>query len=167
MKRDDFFAALHTAAPDAAREAVQKWIDFAVECVERGQYVNFIPAKDQEASVESWLDTLCAGVYAVQAEYGAELAGKLVNLSLDKCCLYPGEMRQAAECLRDGGTAETIIGKINSGEIESKEPFFPMPAINNKAPKSSVLNALRQCQEDAGKHRSEAVPPAPHRDQER
>ena len=65
MKRDDFFATLHTAAPCSTREAVQKWIDFAVECVERGQYVNFTPAKDQEASVESWLDTLCAGVYAV------------------------------------------------------------------------------------------------------
>lgn len=127
MKRADFFAALHTAAPCSTPEAVQKWIDFAAECVSEGQYANFTPSKDQEADVENWLDTLCGGVYAVRAEYGAELAGKLVGLSLNKCCLYPGEMLQAAECLRDGGTAETISGKIASDEIESEQPFFPVP----------------------------------------
>lgn len=127
MTRADFFAALHTAAPGSTPEAVQKWIDFAAECVGEGQYANFIPSKDREASVEKWLDTLCGGVYAVRAEYGAELAGKLVGLSLDNCCLYPGEMLQAAECLRDGGTAEAISGKIASDEIESERPFFPVP----------------------------------------
>lgn len=127
MKRADFFAALHTVAPGSTPEAVQKWIDFAAECVSEGQYANFTPSKDQEANVENWLDTLCGGVFAVRAEYGAELAGKLVGLSLDKCCLYPGEMLQAAECLRDGGTAETIFGKIASDEIESERPFFPVP----------------------------------------
>ena len=127
MTRADFFAALHTATPGSTPEAVQKWIDFVAECVSEGQYANFTPSKDREASVEKWLDTLCGGVYAVRSEYGAELAGKLVSLSLDNCCLYPGEMLQAAECLRDGGTAETISGKIASDEIESERPFFPVP----------------------------------------
>ena len=77
MTRADFFAALHTAAPGSTPEAVQKWIDFAIECVREEQYANFTPAKDLEANVENWLDTLCGGVYAVRAEYGAELAGKL------------------------------------------------------------------------------------------
>lgn len=276
MKRSDFFAALHTAAPGSTPEAVQKWIDFALECVSEGQYANFTPSKDQEADVENWLDTLCGGVYAVRAEYGAELAGKLVGLSLDKCCLYPGEMLQAAECLRDGGTAETIFGKIASDEIESEQPFFPVPVhplterdcgpdilirerevpcglvdqrmepgyilwngtvlleserddsgcyragggldgmylrtpelyrpsytddgrlwafrqvrsapenylattemsvegnynqidgiINNEAPKPSLLDTLRQCQEDAGKSQGGTAPPNPSRDPER
>lgn len=127
MKRADFFASLHTAAPDSTPEAVQAWIDFAAECMEQGQYANFTPSANQEASMERWLDALCGGVYAVRAEYGAELAGKLVNLSLDKCCLYPGEMLQAAACLRDGGTFETIFDKINADEIESEQPFFPVP----------------------------------------
>ena len=127
MKRADFFASLHTAAPGSTPEAIQKWIDFAAECVSEEQYANFTPSKDPEANVENWLDTLCGGVYAVRAEYGAELAGRMVNLSLDNCCLYPGEMLQAAECLRDGGTAETITGKIASDEIESEQPYFPVP----------------------------------------
>lgn len=127
MKRADFFASMHTAAPGSTPEAVQKMIDFAVECVQQEQYANFTPSKDQEASVERWLDTLCGGVYAVRAEYGAELAGKLVSLGLDNCCLYPGEMLQAAACLRDGGTAETILNKIAADEIESEQPFFPVP----------------------------------------
>ncbi len=127
MKKADFFSSMHTAALGATPEAVQKMIDFAVECVQQEQYANFTPSKDQEASVERWLDTLCGGVYAVRAEYGAELAGKLVSLGLDNCCLYPGEMLQAAACLRDGGTAETILNKIASDEIESEQPFFPVP----------------------------------------
>lgn len=80
MKRADFFAALHTAAPGSTPEAVQKWIDFAAECVSEGQYANFTPSKDQEADVENWLDTLCGGVYAVRAEYGAELAGNRIKV---------------------------------------------------------------------------------------
>ncbi len=127
MKRADFFASMHTAAPGSTPEAVQKMIDFAVECIQEEQYANFTPSKDPEVSVERWLDTLCGGVYAVRAEYGAELAGKLVSLGLDNCCLYPGEMLQAAACLRDGGTAETILQKIRADEIESEQPFFPVP----------------------------------------
>lgn len=127
MTRADFFAVLHTAAPGSTPEAVQRWIDFAANCVSEGQYANFTPSMDAEADVEKWLDTLCGGLYAVRAEYGGELAGKLVELSLDNCCLYPGEMLQAAACLRDGGTAETISGKIASDEIESEQPFFPVP----------------------------------------
>ena len=124
MKRADFFASMHTAAPGSTPEAVQKMIDFAVERVQQEQYANFTPSIDQQASVERWLDTLCGGVYAVRAEFGPELAGKLVNLSLDNCGLYPGEMLQAAACLRDGGTAETILQKISTGEIESQQPFL-------------------------------------------
>ena len=127
MTKADFFAALHTIAPGSTPEAAQKWIDFAAECVAEEKYVNFKPSNDPEASVEKWLDTLCGGFYAVRAEYGAELTGKLVGLSLAPCCLYPGEMLQAAECLRDGGTAETISGKIALSEIESEQPFFPVP----------------------------------------
>lgn len=127
MTRADFFATLHTVTPGSTPEAAQKWIDFAAKCVSEGQYANFTASKGREDNIESWLDTLCGGVYAVRAEYGAELAGKLVSLSLNNCCLYPGEMLQAAECLRDGGTAEMISGKIASGEIQSERSFFPVP----------------------------------------
>ena len=39
--------------------------------------------------------------------------------------------------------------------------------INNEAPKPSLLDALRQCQEDAGKSQGGTVPPSPSRDPER
>ena len=39
--------------------------------------------------------------------------------------------------------------------------------INNEAPKPSLLDALRQCQEDAGKSQGGTAPPSPSRDQER
>ena len=56
MKKADFFATMHTAAPGSTPEAVQKMIDFAVECVQEEQYANFTPSKDPEASVERWRD---------------------------------------------------------------------------------------------------------------
>lgn len=39
--------------------------------------------------------------------------------------------------------------------------------INNEAPKPSVLDTLRQCQEDAGKSQGGTAPPSPSRDPER
>lgn len=39
--------------------------------------------------------------------------------------------------------------------------------INNEAPKPSLLDALRQCQEDAGKSQGGTAPPSSSRDQER
>ena len=39
--------------------------------------------------------------------------------------------------------------------------------INNEVPKPSVLDSLRQCQEDAGKSQGGTAPPDPNRDPER
>ena len=39
--------------------------------------------------------------------------------------------------------------------------------INNEAPNPSLLDALRQCQEDAGKSQGGTAPPSPSRDPER
>ena len=39
--------------------------------------------------------------------------------------------------------------------------------INNEAPKSSLLDTLRQCQEDVGKSQGGTAPPSSSRDQER
>ena len=39
--------------------------------------------------------------------------------------------------------------------------------INNEAPKPSLLDTLRQCQEDAGKSQGGTAPPSPSRDPER
>lgn len=39
--------------------------------------------------------------------------------------------------------------------------------INNEPPKPSLLDALRQCQEDAGKSQGGTAPPSPSRDPER
>lgn len=39
--------------------------------------------------------------------------------------------------------------------------------INNEAPKPSLLDNLRQCQEEAGKSQGGTAPPSPSRDPER
>lgn len=123
MRKCDFYAALHTLT-GCSPEAARKWIDFAAECVQEEQYVLFASTHNAEADVEQWLDALCAGFYQVRERLGPEAARKTVDLSLDMLCLYPYEMMQAADCLRQGETAKQIGEKIKSGEIDGEPPFF-------------------------------------------
>lgn len=193
MSRDDFLSVIRHLEVERPQEAAKKWEMFAAECVDEGQFVDFKPAESRDASIERWLDTICGGLYAVHTAYGPETAAKVAALSLEQCCLYPGEMLQAAECLQNGGNAETIITMIREDKIEAEEPFFPrLPQgaawenylktaemgceqnynqidgiINNTPPKPSVMNSLRQYQREADKFRDGTAPPAPHRDPER
>ena len=50
----------------------------------------------------------------------------MVNLSRQQCCLYPGEMMQAALCLESGDNAKQIVHKIHTGEIDCTDIFSPI-----------------------------------------
>ena len=50
----------------------------------------------------------------------------MVNLGLERCCLYPGEMMQAALCLEKGENGRQIFEKIESGEIDCTDLFSPV-----------------------------------------
>lgn len=55
--------------------------------------------------------------------------------------------------------AAEMSAEVNCNQIDG--------LINNEDPKPSVLDSLRQCQEDAGKSQSGTAPPDPNRDPER
>ena len=65
-----------------------------------------------------WLDVLYEGLRQIKESFGPELAAQVAALGLDHCCLYPGEMPRAAECLQAGDGAAKILAKIESGEID-------------------------------------------------
>ena len=67
-----------------------------------------------------------SGLKAVRKECGLETAAALVNLGLERCCLYPGEMMQAALCLEKGENGRQIFAKIESGEIDCTDLFSPV-----------------------------------------
>ena len=127
MEQDIFVKNFHALLPECQSEAAQPWCDFAVECVDQQQYVHFKAAESREASIASWLDVLYEGLRQIRETFGPELAAKVATLGLDHCCLYPGEMPRAAECLREGDGVQEIMAKIESGEIDCTNLFSAVP----------------------------------------
>jgi len=127
MNQKDFIEKLHTLLPECRPEAAQLWCEFAAECVDREQHVHFQATESRDASIESWLEVLYEGLRQTRETFGAELAARVAALSLEHCCLYPGEMPRAAECLRSGDGAKDILAKIESGEIDCTNLFSAAP----------------------------------------
>ena len=123
MTYENFLTRVKELAPGCKPEAVPRWRDFAVECVDSEQFVRFKQTANKTAAVEKWLDVLYSGLKAVRKECGPETTAALVNLSLEQCCLYPGEMMQAALCVERGENGKQIFEKIESGEIDCTDLF--------------------------------------------
>ncbi len=121
----ELFAAGLRVLFDSEPECVSNWIGFAAECVDLGQYVDFVESEDHAVVVGHWLETLLASLFETQRQYGANLAKQVCDLALIPNCLYPSEMIKAAEHFRNGGAPENISKMIESGAIEGEQPFFP------------------------------------------
>ena len=123
MDQNIFIEKFYALLPECQPGAAQTWCDFAVERVDQQQYVHFKAAESREASIAGWLDVLYEGLRQTKETFGPELAAKVGDLSVEHCCLYPGEMPRAAECLREGDGAQEIMAKIESGEIDCVDLF--------------------------------------------
>lgn len=123
MKRKDFLSALRELLPKTGSEALPRWVRFAEECVDSGQYVDFTPEPDREAAVEKWLESLYASFYFTAKEYGQELTAHVCKAS-DITCLYPYELEAAAAHLFRGGSPEELRRLIGEGLLEGPPPFF-------------------------------------------
>lgn len=129
MEQNNFIEKFNELLPECPPEAAQPWCDFAAECVDQQQYVNFKAAGSRDESVAEWLDVLYEGLRQTKETFGPELAAKVAALGLEHCCLYPGEMPRAAECLREGDGAQEIMAKIESGEIDCVDLFSAAASI--------------------------------------
>ena len=126
MTYENFLAHVKELAPGCKPEAIPRWRDFAAECVDNGQFVQFEHTANKTAAVERWLGVLHSGLQAVSKESVPEAAAAMVDLSLQQCCLYPGEMMQAVLCLEIGDNAKQIVHKIHTGEIDCTDIFSPI-----------------------------------------
>ena len=126
MTYENFLSRVKELAPGCKPEAIPRWRDFAVECVDSEQFVRFRETSNKAAAVEKWLDVIYSGLKAVRKECGPETSAAVVNLGLERCCLYPGEMMQAALCLEKGENGRQIFAKIESGEIDCTDLFSPV-----------------------------------------
>lgn len=123
MKEEQFKIAINELFPTCKQETISRWIDYAKECVDLGQVVNFSYQPDREIAVAEWLDTLYAGLYYTEKEYGIEAAQQVCELS-SMVCFYPSEMKEVAEFLKHGKDPKEIVNLINTGVIEGNQPFF-------------------------------------------
>lgn len=121
----ELFAAGLRVLFDSEREPPSTWIGFAAECVDLGQYVDFVQCGDRAIAVDRWLETLLAGLMETQRQYGRGIAKQVCDLALLRNCLYPSEMLRAAEHFQNGGSPEEISKMIESGALEGEQPFFP------------------------------------------
>jgi len=108
MDRKTFEESINRLLPECSRESVQVWISFAEESFKRGQFPDFNPVSDKDAAVGKWLDAFYEGFYRVSQKYGTKLAEQICGMSV-KHTLYPWEMMEAAECLKNGGDTDKVM----------------------------------------------------------
>ena len=96
---------------------------------------------------------LFRSLQAVSKECGLEAAAAMVDLSLQQCCLYPGEMMQAVLCLEIGDNAKQIVHKIHTGEIDCTDIFSPISRREAEG-RRSVRERLKS-QAKGGKRRKD------------
>ena len=140
MDYNNFYDTVKGLAPDCREDAIPLWRDFAAECVDKGQFVHFEFTTDTASAVGKWLDALSAGFRVVNESFGQETAAAVVNLSCERCCLYPVEMMQAAVLMKNGSGSKQILLKIESGEIDCPNLFEAMPCENQAVSASAYPN---------------------------
>ncbi len=154
MTYENFLIRVKELAPGCKPEAIPRWRDFAVECVDSEQFVRFRQTANKNAAMEKWLDVLYLGLKAVRRECGPETASAMVNLGLERCCLYPGEMMQAALCLEKGENSRQIFEKIESGEIDCTDLFSPVSRREAEG-RRTVRERLKALKKRSGRGRDQ------------
>jgi len=125
MNKETFTKAVIDLLPSCEREAIPIWFSFAAECVDNEQFVDFVPETNKAAAIEKWLDSIYTGIYFVKKDFGEDTASKICNLSLLKSCIYPYEMKLAAEHIQNGGDISKISKLSVYGMLDGPPPFFP------------------------------------------
>ena len=127
MKPEKFIQDMERLLNGCPTENIKAWIQWAKECVESEQYLDFKPLPTEQA-VSAWLDSYYASLYFIKQDFGSEAAEKIVNLSRSRLCLYPFEMREAAKVLKAGGGPEQIEKMIEDGTLEE---YGKMPTMED------------------------------------
>ena len=124
LDRETFQKNMALLLPNADPDAIPQWADFAQECVDMGQYVDFAEEPDS-AALSRWYDTILAGFVLLTEQFGAETAAQVCGLSLNHCTLYPYELERAAQEFQKGTGPEDIFDLTFEGKLEAPEPVFP------------------------------------------
>ena len=139
LTKSAFQDLLRTLLPNAAAGAEEIWADFARECVQAGQYVDFVP-EPEETALGRWYDTLLASFVLLKQDCGGDVAASICGMSLDDRCLYPYEMERAGLELKEGGNVDALFQLMMEGTLEAPVPVFPK--LRDTAPQMLLENRL-------------------------
>ena len=94
MNREIFVLAVKKRLLLQTEENIKKWVAWAEECVDMGQYDGFREMPRNQA-VEKWLDSYYFAFNRIQTDFDRDTAIKVLNLSEEKLCLYRGYYKMA------------------------------------------------------------------------
>ena len=115
--------------PGCTYLSIAGWVYFAVEFVEEEQFVNCKSSGSSGRDIQEWLALICAAILNVRKVFGTEIALKICNLALLPACPLPWEMFPAAKRLKAGESLDSIIRKIESGEVGDIN--VPIPPLSD------------------------------------
>ena len=124
LDREAFLKNMAFLLPSADPDAISKWADFAQECVDMGQYVDFME-EPEPAALSRGHDSVLAGFILLTEQFGAEIAARVCWLSLSQCTLYPYELERAAQEVQNGTSPDGIFNLMFEGQLEASNPVFP------------------------------------------
>lgn len=114
MEYEAFAETLDAIRPDS-REAAAVWYEWAKELEE------FDKGGEPERAgkkAEAFLDEFAGRFRAIQERHGDEVAGQVISLAELRSCIFPWEMKLAAEHLAAGGSVHDILPMSKEGVLE-------------------------------------------------
>ena len=114
MRYEAFAEALNAIRPGSG-QAASVWFEWAKEleeCDKGGE-----PEKPHKTA-EEFLDEFARRFHAIRERHGDDVAGQVISLAEINSCIFPWEMRLAAEYLAAGGGVHDILPLSKEGVLE-------------------------------------------------
>ncbi len=114
MRYEVFAEELNAIRPDSGKAAVV-WYEWAKEMEE---YDKGRESERAGRTAEKFLDEFVRCFRTIQERHGDEVAGKVISLAEIRSCIFPWEMKLAAEYLAAGGSVHDILPLSKEGVLE-------------------------------------------------
>ena len=116
MLEQEFIEKMHEHN-GCSREVSCRWIAFANEIVDAGQFVDFKPVS-KETGIHDWLSSIYAACYFARRRGGDAVVQAVYEAACVPHCLYPREIIGAIDYIRKGGDPERLVEQSLEGALD-------------------------------------------------
>lgn len=129
MRYEAFEQTLNAIRPGSGR-AASVWFEWAKELEE---YDTGGEPEKPHKTAEEFLDEFASRFQTIRERHGDEVAGQVISLAEISSCIFPWEMRLAAEYLAAGGDVQDILPLSKEGVLEDlpdrKQEKMPLQSM--------------------------------------